>query len=41
MANPMSYQIDGKQYVVIASGGHQFFHRENLTDYVLAYALGD
>ncbi len=41
MANPMSYQIDGKQFVVIASGGHQFFHRENITDYILAYALGE
>ncbi len=40
MANPMSYEIDGKQYVVIVSAGHQFFHRENLKDYVLAYALG-
>ena len=32
-------EIDGRQYVVIASGGHQFFYRENLTDYILAYAL--
>ena len=25
--------------VVTVSGGHQFFYRENLTDYILAYAL--
>jgi quinoprotein glucose dehydrogenase len=39
MAIPMSYAIDGRQYVVTASGGHQFFYRENLTDYILAFAL--
>jgi quinoprotein glucose dehydrogenase len=41
MANPMSYEIDGKQYVVVVSAGHQFYYRENLKDYVLAFALGE
>lgn len=41
MANPMSYAINGRQYVVIAAGGHQFFHRENVTDYLLAFALDE
>ena len=39
MAIPMTYEIDGRQYVVIVSGGHQFMYRKKLTDHVLAYAL--
>lgn len=35
---PMSYQINGKQYVVIAAGGHKMFAR-GTGDYILAYAL--
>ena len=34
----MTYAIGGKQYVVIAAGGH-FNLRTTLGDYVVAYAL--
>jgi quinoprotein glucose dehydrogenase len=39
-ATPMSYEINGKQYVVIAAGGHGSFGTK-LGDYVIAYALPD
>jgi quinoprotein glucose dehydrogenase len=37
-ATPMSYAVDGKQYVVIAAGGHGSFGTR-MGDYVIAYAL--
>lgn len=37
-ANPMSYAVDGKQYVVIAAGGHAGLGTRS-GDYVMAYAL--
>jgi quinoprotein glucose dehydrogenase len=37
-ATPMSYEIDGRQYVVIAAGGHGRLGSQ-LGDYVVAYAL--
>lgn len=37
-ATPMTYSVDGKQYVVIAAGGHGSFGTR-LGDYVIAYAL--
>jgi quinoprotein glucose dehydrogenase len=37
-ATPMTYSINGKQYVVIAAGGHGSFGTK-LGDYVIAYAL--
>jgi quinoprotein glucose dehydrogenase len=37
-ATPMSYSVDGRQYVVIAAGGHGSFGTK-LGDYVIAYAL--
>ncbi|NID15969.1 membrane-bound PQQ-dependent dehydrogenase, glucose/quinate/shikimate family [Luteibacter yeojuensis] len=37
-ANPMSYSVDGKQYVVIAAGGHSGLGTKS-GDYVVAYAL--
>ena len=37
-ATPMSYAMDGKQYVVIAAGGHGSFGTR-MGDYVIAYAL--
>lgn len=37
-ATPMTYSVDGKQYVVIAAGGHGSFGTK-LGDYVIAYAL--
>jgi quinoprotein glucose dehydrogenase len=37
-ATPMSYSIDGRQYILIAAGGHGSFGTK-LGDYVIAYAL--
>jgi quinoprotein glucose dehydrogenase len=37
-ATPMTYEANGKQYVVIAAGGHGSFGTK-LGDYVIAYAL--
>jgi len=39
-ATPMTYQIDGRQYVVIAAGGHAWM-KTTPGDYVLAYTLRD
>jgi quinoprotein glucose dehydrogenase len=35
----MTYEVDGKQYVVIAAGGHQTITEEPLGDAVVAFAL--
>jgi quinoprotein glucose dehydrogenase len=37
-ATPMTYSVNGKQYVVIAAGGHGSFGTK-LGDYVIAYTL--
>lgn len=37
-ATPMSYSVGGRQYVLIAAGGHQKFGTK-IGDYVLAFAL--
>ena len=37
-ATPMTYAIDGRQYIVIVAGGHGSFGTK-LGDYVMAYAL--
>lgn len=39
-ATPMTYSVNGKQYVVIAAGGHGSFGTK-LGDYIVAYALPD
>nr|WP_154324789.1 glucose/quinate/shikimate family membrane-bound PQQ-dependent dehydrogenase [Pantoea sp. 201603H] len=39
-ATPMTYEVNGKQYVLIAAGGHGSFGTK-LGDYVIAYALPD
>ncbi len=39
-ATPMTYEANGKQYVVIAAGGHGSFGTK-LGDYIVAYALPD
>jgi quinoprotein glucose dehydrogenase len=39
-STPMSYAIDGEQYVVTAAGGHGSFHTKT-GDYVIAYSLPD
>jgi quinoprotein glucose dehydrogenase len=39
-ATPMSYEVNGKQYVVIAAGGHGSLGVE-MGDYFVAFALPD
>jgi quinoprotein glucose dehydrogenase len=39
-STPMSYEVDGKQYVVTAAGGHGSFGTKR-GDYIIAYALKD
>lgn len=38
-ANPMTYERDGRQFVVIAAGSHMFINAETIDDYLVAYAL--
>jgi quinoprotein glucose dehydrogenase len=38
-ATPMTYAINGKQYLVIAAGGHKVISEESLGDAVVAFAL--
>jgi quinoprotein glucose dehydrogenase len=38
-ATPMTYEVNGKQYLVIAAGGHQGIREEALGDAVVAFAL--
>jgi quinoprotein glucose dehydrogenase len=38
-ATPMTYAIDGRQYVVIASGSHMFINAKAIDDWLVAYAL--
>ena len=35
---PMTYEVDGRQYLVIAPGGHHFMETK-IGDHVIAYAL--
>lgn len=37
-ANPIAYEVDGKQYVLIAATGHHFMETP-IGDYIIAYAL--
>lgn len=39
IATPMSYYINGKQYIVIAAGGHGKNSLTKMGDYVIAFAL--
>jgi quinoprotein glucose dehydrogenase len=39
-ATPMTYEYQGRQYVVVAAGGHAFT-KTKAGDYVIAYALPD
>lgn len=39
-ATPMTYEVNGKQYVLIAAGGHGSFGTK-LGDYIIAWALPD
>ncbi len=39
MATPMSYMANGRQYVVIATGGHMWNYPNGISDELIAYAL--
>jgi quinoprotein glucose dehydrogenase len=39
MTNPMTYEHDGRQYVVLAAGGHHIFYPQKVSDWLIAYAL--
>jgi quinoprotein glucose dehydrogenase len=39
MATPMTYSVGGRQFVVIASGGHMWQYGFKIADYLMAYAL--
>ena len=39
MATPMTYMANGKQYVVIATGGHMWNYPQGISDEIIAYAL--
>lgn len=39
-ATPMTYQLDGRQYIIIAAGGHGGLGSTR-GDYVVAFALTD
>ena len=39
-ATPMTYEVNGKQYVVLSAGGHGSFGTK-MGDYIVAYALPD
>lgn len=39
MATPMTYEVNGRQYVVFTAGGHSWYDAKGVDDYVLAYAL--
>lgn len=38
-ATPMTYSVNGRQYVVFAAGGHSWFYAKGIDDYLLAFAL--
>jgi quinoprotein glucose dehydrogenase len=38
-ATPMTYEMNGKQYVVVAAGGHPSISEESLGDAIVAFAL--
>ncbi|MEO8224063.1 MAG: pyrroloquinoline quinone-dependent dehydrogenase [Gammaproteobacteria bacterium] len=38
-SNPMTYERDGRQFVVIAAGSHMFINAKTIDDYLVAYAL--
>jgi len=38
-ATPMTYEYEGRQYVVFAAGGHSWYYAKGVDDYLLAFAL--
>ncbi len=41
MATPMTYEVGGRQFLVIAAGGHSWYYANGIDDYLLAYSLPD
>ncbi len=39
MSTPMTYEVDGRQFVVVASGGHMWNYPQKVGDYLIAFAL--
>ncbi len=39
MATPMTYEIDGRQFVVVAAGGHHAYYRRKIGDTLIAFTL--
>lgn len=39
MATPMTYEVDGEQYVVVAAGGHMFMYSQNIANHLVAFKL--
>ena len=39
MAAPMTYEAGGRQFVVIAAGGHSWYYANGIDDYLIAFAL--
>lgn len=35
----MTYEVDGRQFVVVAAGGHMFMYSQNINDHIVAFAL--
>jgi glucose dehydrogenase len=35
----MTYEYEGRQYVVFAVGGHAWYYAKGVDDYLLAFAL--
>ncbi|MBL8224680.1 MAG: pyrroloquinoline quinone-dependent dehydrogenase [Chromatiales bacterium] len=38
-ANPMTYLADGRQFIVVAAGGHMFINAAGIDDQLVAYAI--
>ena len=41
MTNPMTYERNGRQFVVLAAGGHHIFYPQKVSDWLIAYSLPD
>ena len=41
MTIPMTYERDGRQFIVLAAGGHHIFYPQKVSDWLIAYALPD
>ena len=41
MATPITYEVDGRQFLVVAAGGHHAYYRQKVSDYLIAFALPD